>query len=248
MGKQLKLAVIEVTPERNRLIFSERSAYHRKDTKHDILESLEIGSVHKGIVSNIVPFGAFVNVDGVDGLLHVSELSWKRVNDPHEIVQVGQTIDVFVLDVDLDKERLGLSLKRLVSDPWTTVGETCAVGDVTEVKVVNLTSFRCVRRSDRAPRVGGADPHLRALACQRRPSGGGRPGRAAGDREDHLGEAGAEAHRVQPQGSRFGAARPSLVTDTDTGTALRIQPWGCQDCGAPVNQPGPRCLKGGHDG
>jgi len=141
MGKQLKLAVIEVTPERNRLIFSERSAYHRKDTKHDILESLEIGSVHKGIVSNIVPFGAFVNVDGVDGLLHVSELSWKRVNDPHEIVQVGQTIDVFVLDVDLDKERLGLSLKRLVADPWTTVGETCAVGDVTEVKVVNLTSF-----------------------------------------------------------------------------------------------------------
>jgi len=141
LGKQLKLTVIEVTPERNRLIFSERSAYHRHDTKRDILESLEVGSVHKGIVSNIVPFGAFVNVEGVDGLLHVSELSWKRVNDPHEIVEVGQTIDVHVLDVDLDKERLGLSLKRLVPDPWATVGDTCTVGDLAEVKVVNLTSF-----------------------------------------------------------------------------------------------------------
>jgi len=141
MGKTLKLTVIEVTPERNRLIFSERGSYQRSGTKQEILESLEIGSVQKGIVSNIVPFGAFVNVQGVDGLLHVSELSWKRVNDPHEIVEVGQTIEVLVLDVDLDKERLGLSLKRLVPDPWTTVNETCVVGDLVDVKVVNLTAF-----------------------------------------------------------------------------------------------------------
>ena len=141
MDKILKLTVIEVTPERNRLIFSERGAYHRQGTKHEILGSLEIGSVQKGIISNVVPFGAFVSVQGVDGLLHVSELSWKRVNDPHEIVEVGQTVEVYVLDVDLDKERLGLSLKRLVPDPWTTVNEACAVGDLVDVKVVNLTAF-----------------------------------------------------------------------------------------------------------
>ncbi len=141
LGKILKLTVIEVTPERNRLIFSERNAYQRKATKRNILEGLTIGSVEKGIVSNIVPFGAFVNVKGVDGLLHVSELSWKRVNDPHEIVEVGQTIDVHVLDIDLDKERLGLSLKRLSADPWETLGDICTVGQMIDVTIVNLTSF-----------------------------------------------------------------------------------------------------------
>jgi len=141
MGKALKLTVIEVTAERNRLIFSERGAYQRRATKSKILESLEIGSVQKGIVSNIVPFGAFVNVNGVDGLLHVSELSWKRVNDPQEVVQAGQTIDVYVLDIDLEKERLGLSLKRLAPDPWTTVDEVCSVGDIVDVNIVNITSF-----------------------------------------------------------------------------------------------------------
>ncbi len=141
MGKILKLTVIEVTAERNRLIFSERGAYQRRATKSKILESLEIGSVEKGIVSNIVPFGAFVNVNGVDGLLHVSELSWKRVNDPQEVVQAGQTIDVYILDIDLEKERLGLSLKRLAPDPWTTVDEVCSVGDIVDVNIVNITSF-----------------------------------------------------------------------------------------------------------
>jgi small subunit ribosomal protein S1 len=141
MGKGLKLTVIEVTSERNRLIFSERGAYQRRATKSKILESLEIGSVQKGIVSNIVPFGAFVNVNGVDGLLHVSELSWKRVNDPQEVVQAGQTIDVYILDIDLEKERLGLSLKRLAPDPWTTVDEVCSVGDIVDVNIVNITSF-----------------------------------------------------------------------------------------------------------
>lgn len=141
IGKTLKLNVIEVTAERNRLIFSERNAYQRRATKRKILEGLQVGSVEKGIVSNIVPFGAFVNVNGVDGLLHVSELSWKRVNDPQDVVQVGQTIDVYILDIDLDKERLGLSLKRLVGDPWTEVEEVCSVGQLVDVTVVNLTSF-----------------------------------------------------------------------------------------------------------
>ncbi len=141
VGKVLKLSVIEVTADRNRLIFSERGAYHRRATKRKILEGLTIGTVEKGVVSNIVPFGAFVNVNGVDGLLHVSELSWKRVNDPQDIVQAGQTIDVYILDIDLDKERLGLSLKRLNADPWSTVEEHCSVGSMVDVTIVNITPF-----------------------------------------------------------------------------------------------------------
>ncbi len=141
MGKTLKLTVIEVTPERNRLILSERNAYQQRATKRKILESLEVGSVETGIVSNIVPFGAFVNVKGVDGLLHVSELSWRRVDDPQEVVREGQSIEVYVLDIELEKERLGLSLKRLRPDPWEQLEEICQVGALAEVKVVNLTAF-----------------------------------------------------------------------------------------------------------
>jgi small subunit ribosomal protein S1 len=141
VGKLLKLTVIEVTSDRNRLIFSERGAYHRRATKRKILEGLTVGSVEKGVVSNIVPFGAFVNVNGVDGLLHVSELSWKRVNDPQDIVQVGQTIDVYILDINLDKERLGLSLKRLNTDPWSSVEEICSVGGLVDITIVNITAF-----------------------------------------------------------------------------------------------------------
>ncbi|MGC9469517.1 MAG: 30S ribosomal protein S1 [Anaerolineae bacterium] len=163
MGKSLKLNVIEVTPERNRLIFSERSAYQRRATKRKILESLRPGTVEKGIVSNIVPFGAFVNVKGVDGLLHVSELSWKRVNDPHEVVQVGQTIEVYILDIDLDKERLGLSLKRLADDPWETVEDICSVGDIVDVTVVNLTTFGAFAALEDRPEIEGLI-HISELA------------------------------------------------------------------------------------
>jgi small subunit ribosomal protein S1 len=155
LNKKLKLTVIEVTAERNRLIFSEKHAYQRRDTKRDILAALEVGSTQRGIVSNIVPFGAFVNVNGVDGLLHVSELSWKRVNDPHEVIQVGQAVDVYVLDVDLEKERLGLSLKRLMNDPWTTVDEICAVGDLIDVEIVNLTAFGAFAAVVEHPEIEG---------------------------------------------------------------------------------------------
>ncbi|MFP4395744.1 MAG: 30S ribosomal protein S1 [Anaerolineales bacterium] len=137
----LDLCVIEVTSERNRLILSERKAFEGKDVKHRILENLEIGGVETGIVSNIVSFGAFVNVKGVDGLLHISELSWRRVTNAADVVQVGQEIEVYILDIDLDSERLGLSLKRLQPDPWESVADEFHVGEMVEVEIVNLTSF-----------------------------------------------------------------------------------------------------------
>lgn len=140
-GKTLALKIIEVTPSRNRLILSERSACIEKPDKHTVLKSLEVGSVHKGTVSNVVDFGAFVNVKGVDGLLHISELSWERVNHPTEIVQAGQELDIYILDVDLERERLSLSLKRLKPDPWEKVTELYQEGQLVEVQIVNLTSF-----------------------------------------------------------------------------------------------------------
>ena len=141
ISKELALMVIEVTPERNRLILSERNTMDRRQTKRNILEKLEVGTVEEGIVSNVVPFGAFVNVKGVDGLLHVSELSWRRVDNPQDFLDVGQQVKVFILDIDLDQERLGLSLKRLVPDPWSTIADFCAEGQHVNVKIVNLTSF-----------------------------------------------------------------------------------------------------------
>ena len=137
----LDLCVIEVTSDRNRLILSERKAFEGKDMKRQILESLEVGTVETGVVSNIVSFGAFVNVKGVDGLLHISELSWRRVTNAADVVQVGQEIEVYILDIDLESDRLGLSLKRLQPDPWETVADEFHAGQVVEVEIVNLTSF-----------------------------------------------------------------------------------------------------------
>ncbi|MGC9356473.1 MAG: 30S ribosomal protein S1 [Anaerolineae bacterium] len=140
VGKVLTLRVIEVTAERNRLILSERKGRKRPD-KQAILEQLEVGAVETGMVSNIVDFGAFVNVRGIDGLLHISELSWRRVNHPSEIVHLGQKLRVLILDVDMEKERFNLSLKRLQRDPWDEVEEVYNEGELVEVEIVNLTSF-----------------------------------------------------------------------------------------------------------
>lgn len=163
LGQTLTLCVIEVTPERNRLILSERRAADSKVVKRRILEKLEVGSVARGIINNVVPFGAFVNVNGVDGLLHISELSWKRVTRPQEIVQVGQELDVYVLDIDLEKERLGLSLKRLTADPWESLGDIYNEGDFVEVTIVNLTTFGAFAALVEKPEIEGLI-HISELA------------------------------------------------------------------------------------
>ncbi|HOT91372.1 MAG TPA: S1 RNA-binding domain-containing protein [Anaerolineae bacterium] len=163
LGETLMLRVIEVTPERNRLILSERHAADSKAAKRRILEKLKVGSVARGTVSNVVPFGAFVNVNGVDGLLHISELSWKRVVRPQEYVQVGQEIDVYILDVDLEQERLGLSLKRLTPDPWESVGDTYQEGQLVEATIVNLTSFGAFAALVDKPEIEGLI-HISELA------------------------------------------------------------------------------------
>ncbi len=165
LGERLKLRVIEVTSERNRLILSERTPGDGKSGKRKALEQLAVGSIHRGVVSNIVAFGAFVNVNGVDGLLHISELSWKRVNHPKEVVHVGQELDVYILDVELEKGRLGLSLKRITPDPWENITDTYQEGQRVDVKIVNLTTFGAFAAFVDKPEIEGLI-HISELSAQ----------------------------------------------------------------------------------
>jgi len=165
LGETLKLRVIEVTVERNRLIMSERNAISGKAAKKRALEKLTVGTVHKGTISNIVAFGAFVNINGVDGLLHISEMSWRRVNNPKEVVRVGQQLDVYILEIDLAKGRLGLSLKRIKPDPWESIIGQYQTGQTVEVKIVNLTTFGAFAAFVATPEIEGLI-HISELSAQ----------------------------------------------------------------------------------
>lgn len=130
VGETLQLKVIEVDRERNRLILSERAAM--RDQRKGVLDKLAEGDVRQGRVTNLADFGAFIDVGGIDGLVHLSELSWRRVSHPSEVLEVGQEIEVYVLKVDRERERVALSLKRLQPDPWDSVEERYQEGQVVE--------------------------------------------------------------------------------------------------------------------
>jgi len=119
LGGSLKLKVIDIDRKRNRLILSERLAMRewRRKQKEQLLESLKEGDVYDGVISSIAPFGAFVDLGGADGLIHLSELSWNRVTHPSEVVQVGDKVKVQILSVDLERRRIGLSMRRLQPQP-----------------------------------------------------------------------------------------------------------------------------------
>jgi len=143
IGKELPFKVIEVNRRRNRLILSYRAARRqwRSQQKENLLETLHEGDVCKGVVSSLASFGAFVDLGGADGLIHVSELAWYRVEHPSELLKVGQEIEVYVLRVDPTRGRVGLSLKRLQPDPWTLVEEKYRPGQVIEVRITKLVDF-----------------------------------------------------------------------------------------------------------
>lgn len=142
-GRRLPLKVIEINRSRNRLILSERAAVQEQRTqkKDELMEGLEAGQVRHGKVSNLTSFGAFVDLGGADGLVHVSELSYNRVNHPSEVLHVGQDVDVYVLSVDHDTKKIALSLKRALPDPWTTVDERYRVGQVVPATITKLAKF-----------------------------------------------------------------------------------------------------------
>ena len=142
-GQMMQLKVVELDRRRNRLILSERAAMRdwRKTRKDRLLSELHPADVLKGMVTSIAPFGAFVDLGGADGLIHLSELAWHRVEHPSEVVQVGQEVQVYVLNIDEERKRIGLSLRRLTPEPWTTVSDVYTVGQVVDAVITKLTNF-----------------------------------------------------------------------------------------------------------
>jgi small subunit ribosomal protein S1 len=139
VGQTLSLVVIEVNQRRRRLVLSQRAANRRR--RQQLLEELTEGEVRTGIVRNLTDFGAFVDLGGVDGLIHISELDWKHVDHPRDVLSVGDEVEVHVLNVDRERERIGLSRKRLLPDPWHSVVANLHTGDVVEGTVTNVVEF-----------------------------------------------------------------------------------------------------------
>ena len=149
-GAKLQLNVLEVNRNRRRLIFSQRAAMRhlREEQKEKLLEELQEGDIRTGKVSNLCDFGAFVDLGGADGLIHISELSWQRVKHPREVLKVGDKVEVYVLRVDREKKRIGLSLRRLQPDPWTLADEKFYVGQILKGTITNVVNFGAFARID----------------------------------------------------------------------------------------------------
>jgi small subunit ribosomal protein S1 len=143
VGKSIFVKVIELNRKRKRLILSERAALRqwRDAQKEKLLDGLRVGEVRHGTVSSLSDFGAFVDLGGADGLIHLSELSWNRSDKPSDVLSVGQEVDVYILNVDQEKKRIGLSLKRLEPEPWTTVESRYYVGQLVEGTITRLANF-----------------------------------------------------------------------------------------------------------
>ena len=143
VGKELEAKIIELDKNRNNVVLSRRAWLEQtqSEVRSEFLAKLAKGQVRSGVVSSIVNFGAFVDLGGVDGLVHVSELSWKHIDHPSEVVEVGQEVTVEVLDVDLDRERVSLSLKATQEDPWRQFARTHAIGQVVPGRVTKLVPF-----------------------------------------------------------------------------------------------------------
>ena len=143
VGKTLEAKIIELDKNRNNVVLSRRAWLEQtqSEVRQTFLNNLQKGQIRSGVISSIVNFGAFVDLGGVDGLVHVSELSWKHIDHPSEVVEVGQEVTVEVLDVDMDRERVSLSLKATQEDPWQHFARTHQLGQVTPGRVTKLVPF-----------------------------------------------------------------------------------------------------------
>jgi small subunit ribosomal protein S1 len=148
VGQPITVRIIEVDRERRRLILSERAASteSRQSIKERVIDELEVGKVYNGRVTSLSDFGAFVNINGADGLVHLSELSWERVQHPREVLEVGQEVKVKVINIDREKKRIGLSLRALADDPWKSRVEKFTVGQLVEGVITRLTKFGAFAR------------------------------------------------------------------------------------------------------
>jgi len=143
VGSELEAKIIELDKNRNNVVLSRRAWLEQtqSEVRQNFLTQLQKGQIRKGVVSSIVNFGSFVDLGGVDGLVHVSELSWKHIDHPSEVVQVGDEVTVEVLDVDMDRERVSLSLKATQEDPWQHFARTHQIGQIVPGKVTKLVPF-----------------------------------------------------------------------------------------------------------
>jgi small subunit ribosomal protein S1 len=148
VGRRLQLKIIEINRNRNRLILSERLAVQewRQRRREELLNELQVGEVRKGVVSNLANFGAFVDLGGADGLVHISQLAWSRVNHPSEVLKVGQEVEVQVLSVDKEKKKIALSIKRAEVDPWTTVEQRYVPGQLVKGTITKIAPFGAFAR------------------------------------------------------------------------------------------------------
>lgn len=150
VGQPMWVKIIEIDRRKNRLILSEQAAMRerRKQSKAELLDNLEEGQVLTGTVTSLADFGAFVDVGGADGLVHLSELSWNRVNHPREVLELGATVTVRVISIDRERRRIGLSLKQLQPEPWSDLAARYEIGSVVTGTVTRLTDYGAFARLD----------------------------------------------------------------------------------------------------
>jgi small subunit ribosomal protein S1 len=150
VGEPIKVVVIEVDRARHRLILSERSALQetRETIKDRLLDELQEGSIKTGRVTSLADFGAFVNIDGADGLVHLSEISWERIEHPSEVLKVGQEVRVKVIAIDQERKRIGLSIRQLQPDPWVVKVSSLKEGQLVEGTITHLTKFGAFAKLD----------------------------------------------------------------------------------------------------
>jgi len=143
LGQSLECRVIELNRFRNNVVLSRRAVLEeeRRGAREQILDRMNVGDLVTGTISNIVDFGAFVDLDGIDGLIHISELSWSHVNHPSEVLTIGQKVEVRVLDIDRERQRISLGLKQTQKDPWQQVFENRQVNEIVHGRVTKLVSF-----------------------------------------------------------------------------------------------------------
>ncbi len=146
VGQTLQLRVIELNVEQNRLILSERAAEAQPGERADILLRLRAGDTVRGQVTNLCDFGAFIDLGGLEGLIHISELSWGRVGHPADLLSRGDDIEAYVLEVNRDAGRIALSLKRMYPDPWETVNSRYHIGEIIEGTITNVVEFGAFAR------------------------------------------------------------------------------------------------------
>ncbi len=146
VDRSLFVKVIECDPERSRIVFSERAALSEPGSRVHLMNRLKTGDCVRGEITNITDFGAFVDLGGVEGLIHVSEMSWGRVHHPSDIIQLNQKVDVYVIQIDRQKARVALSMKRLHPNPWESAAERYYPGLETEAVITSVVPFGAFAR------------------------------------------------------------------------------------------------------